>query len=580
MLKLKQKPKQLLTLGAAAGLIAGGAVAWILVQQKPTAVGLPAGSEVLPKETIATFSFSTDEGQWQQLRRLGTPESQAAFDRSLADWRDRFLTANNLNYKRDIQPWVGEEMTIAFLRPAQSANVNAQQIQPYSPANIDAQTPVMVLPIDKPDKAQQILATPKVSSTQEWVDRDYKGLKIREVHGQEQTAYAASVIDNRFVVMSQNPQAVEQVIDVYKGKGSIVQAPGYGQAFRQLETTTEPFVRLYLNVPEATALAASNPLQPIPPQAMIPLQMNQGFAAIGTVDREKVRFQGIGWLPGDSKIRFRGGNNASKVSTILPSDALLMASGSNFEQFWQTLGQPQENASRGQFNPDLIRQGFNNLTGLDFDKDMVDWMDGEFSLALIAAPPSGQSPQPRAGVLLLAQTTDRRKADAAFKKLDDVLGNQYRYQVTEAKLSGQPVVTWVSPFGSLSMTRGWLEGNVAFLAIGPNLASTILPASTSPLAQDPLFQASVSPNLKDQNGQFFVNLDRLANPNVALPVPKLPTENQKVVNAIRAIGVTTAIQDGRTMRYDIEVQMNKSAKAPGALPSPQISPSASPAPAP
>ena len=577
MLKLKQKPKQLLTLGAAAGLITGGAVAWLLVQQKPTAVGLPAGSEVLPKETIATFSFSTKEGQWQQLRRLGTPESQATLDRGLADWRDRFLTANNLNYKRDIQPWVGEEMTVAFLQPPQAAN--SQQVQPYSPASLDAQTPVMVLPIAKPDKAQQILATPKVSSTQEWVDRDYKGLKIREVHGQAQTAYAASVIDNRFVVMSQNPQAVEQVIDVYKGKASIVQAPGYGQAFRQLETTSEPWMRLYLNVPEATALAANNPMQPIPPQAMIPIQMNQGFAAIGTIEREQVRFQGIGWLPSDSKIRFRGGNRAEKASTILPSDALLMASGSSFEQFWQTLGQPQENPPRGQFNPDLIRQSFNNLTGLDFDKDMVDWMDGEFSLALISAPPTGQSPQPRAGVLLLAQTTDRRKADAAFQKLDKVVGERYRYQVTEAKLSGQPVVTWVSPFGSLSMTRGWLDSNVAFLAIGPNLASTILPASTTPLAQDPLFQSAVSSDLKEKNGQFFVNLDRLANPNVALPLPKLPANNQKVVNAIRAIGVTTAIQDGRTMRYDIELQMNKSPKAPGALPAPQISPSASPAPA-
>lgn len=576
--QLKKQPKLLMALGASLGIAAGGAVAWMLVQQKPTAVGLPAGSEVLPKETVALFSFSTDNNQLQQLQRLGTPESRAALDRTITGWRDRFLTSNNLSFDRDIKPWVGDEMTVAFL----------------SAANQATDTPVIVLPIANPERAQQAFATPKTASGQEAVDRDYKGFKIREVHGQTERAYAATVIDNRLVVVSPDPKAVEQAIDVYRGKASVVQAPGYAQAFRQLETTTNPFVRLYLNVPQSIALAANNPMQPIPPQTLIPFQANQGLAAIGTVDRQTVNFEGIGWLPNDSKVRYRTGDQEDQITRLLPAETLLVNSGDSFKQFWQSIDVPQENAPRGRFNPELVRQSFGNLTGLDFDQDMVAWMDGEYAISLISAPPAAPAPsanlptnpsgqpanpsinQPRAGILLLAQASDRRKAEQTFQKLDAVMGDRYRFQVTEAQLAGKPVTTWVSPFSSLSITHGWLDGNVAFIAIGPNLASTILPAPTSALAQNTLFQSATESDLQSSDGHFFLDLDRLATPNLPLPLPKLSADNQKAVNAIQAIGATTAAQDGRTMRYDIQILMNQSSKSPTASPSPNVSPSPNP----
>ena len=563
--QLKKQPKLLVALGASLGMVAGGAVAWMLVQQKPTAVGLPAGSEVLPQETVALFSFSTNENQLQQLRRLGTPESQSALDRTVANWRDRFLTSNNLNFDRDIKPWVGDEMTVAFLSAAQQAT----------------ESPVIVLPIANPEKAQQAFATPKVASGQEAVDRDYKGFKIREVHGQTEQAYAAAVIDNRLVVVSPDPKAIEQAIDVYRGKTSVVQAPGYAQAFRQLETTANPFVRFYLNVPQSIALAANNPMQPLPPQMLIPFQANQGFVAIGTVDRQTVNFEGVGWLPNDSKIRYRTGDQDDRITTLLPAETLLVNSGDSFKQFWQSIDLPQENAPRGTFNPSLVRQSFGNLTGLDFDQDMAAWMDGEYAISLISAPPASQANQsanpqtnqPRAGILLLAQTSDRRKAEQTFQKLDAVMGDRYRFQVTEAQLGGKPVTTWVSPFSSLSITHGWLDGNVAFIAIGPNLASTILPAPASALAQNALFQSATESNFQSTDGHFFLDLDRLATPNLPLPLPKLAPNDQKAVNAIRAIGATTAAQDGRTMRYDIQILMNQSSKASTAQSSPSPSPS-------
>lgn len=565
-LLFKRKPALLLTLGSAAGFLIGGVVAWNLLQRRPAAAGMPTGAEIIPQTSVMTVSFSTDKGQWQQLRRFGTPETQATLDKNLAQLRDRLLVANGLNYQRDIQPWVGGEITAAFLAPASSeANDQAgQKVQPYDPANLAAenQSTVMVLPIANPEKAQQLLAQPKAGA-QDWVDRDYKGIKIREVHGQTERAYAASVVDNRFVVVSSNSQAIEQVIDTFKGKPSVSQTPGYGQALNYTAAPT-PFMQVYVNIPAASALTAANASQPVPPQILTPLKNNRGLAATVTLEPEGMRLQGVTWLAPNSKNRYKVSNEAERMPLLLPADTLVAASGGNLKQLWQNYTQPTDAATPpGILNPDSLRQGLTNLTGLDLDKDLIPWMNGEYALALVSSP----SNQGATGVMLLVQTNDRKAAEQTFKRLDELMQSRYRFQVSEAQVQGQSVTNWVSPFTALNVTHGWLEGNTAFLTVGSNLANTILPAPVKPLSDNPLFRQTASTDLNPNNGQFFIDLDRFANPDVNLPLPQLPPENQAFVKAMRAIGITAALQDGRTTRYDVRVLLRKG-NAPGPLPSP------------
>lgn len=570
----KRKPALLLTLGSAAGFLIGGVVAWSLLQKRPTLVGMPTGSDVIPQEAVMTVSFSTDKGQWQQLRRFGTPESQAALDKYLAQLRDRLLIANGMNYQRDIQPWVGNQITAAFLLPAASdAKGQDKNIQPYNPEALAAgeQSTVMVLPIAAPDKAQQLLSKPKVAAAQDWVDRDYKGVKIREVHGQTEKAYAAAVLENRFVVVANDSKAIERVIDTSKGKPSVAQTPGYGQALSHI-TSTNPFMHLYVNIPAATALTANNTSQPIPPQVLAPLKSNQGLAATVSLEAEGVRMQGVSWLAPNRKNRFKVTNNAERMPLLLPDDSVLVASGGNLKQLWQNYTQqPNDMPRQGIFDPETLRRGVTNLTGMDLDQDLIPWMNGEYALAVVSAPAANESTNgstgAKAGVMLLVQTTDRKAAEQTFKRLDELMKTRYRFQVSETQVEGKPATKWVSPFTALTVTHGWLDGNVAFLAIGPELASTIVPAPDQPLNDNPLFRQTTSTELTPNNGHFFIEVDRLANANSNLPLPELPPENQAFLKAIRAIGVTAALQDGRTTRYDAHVLLRKG-NTPGALPSP------------
>lgn len=608
---LKKKPTLLLTIGTAVALMAGGATAWWLLQRTPISE-LPVGADVLPQHTAASFSFTSDAGQWRRLRQYGTAASQASFDRSLATWRDRLLVQSGFDYQRDVQPWVGEEITVAFLNPpdaeangSASPSANGKDVLPYRPptgADFD-RSAVMILPIADAEKAQRLMTTPKVKSDQEWADREYKGVKIREVHGQTQLDYAVALVDSRFLVASGDVQSIEQVIDAFKSKATVAQNADYGRAFSQLrEEVNNPFMRLYVNVPAATEFASNNANQPIPPQLLSLMQNNQGLASAMTLESDGIRWRGATWIAANSRIRLKADNQAERMPVLLPAESVLMASGDNLKEFWQNYSQPDQGesaqASEGRlFSASSIQQNFRNLTGLDWDKDMIAWAGGEFAVSLLSAPAatSGAAPSPApttesitgttagttAGLLLMTQASDRRAADEAFTKLDQAMQERNGWQVQETELEGQPVVTWTSPFAALTVTRGWLDGNIVYLAVGPGVAEATVPTPTKPLVNSTLFRNATATELKDSSGHFFMAVDQLANPNISLPVPNLPESNRNTLSAIRAIGMTTSVQDSRTTRFDLRLLTPRSDKAPPALPSAAAeSPAANPAPSP
>jgi hypothetical protein len=568
----KDKLKFLVPLGAAIALIGGGAAVWWVVRQNTPVEGLPVGSEVLPQTTAMTMTFTTNESQWRQLQEFGNRETKTAVAANFDKLRSRYLTANGVDYNRDIKPWVGQEVTVAFLPPVSEPNQPA--IQPFNPNGLVDTPPVFVLPIANPAKAQELMATPKTATGQEWVERDYKGQKIREVHGKEEPAYAATVIGNRIVVVSPSAKAIEQVIDTSKGKPPLSRISEYSQAFKQLKTIA-PFVRMYVNVPAAQKMAAGNPAQPVPPQSLSLLQNNQGIVSTVNLLPEGIKMQGLSWLAPDTKTRYRTDNKAQRMPSLLPAQTVLMTSGGSLKQFWQETSPTAENpAPRSSgYSLSTIESGLNNLTGMNTEKDFLPWMDGEFALGIISAPAVANEP-PTAGVLLMMQASDRRAAEQSLKKLDQVVKDRYQFQVSQ---SDAGVVKWVSQFSALSATHGWLDGNILYLAIGPGVANLVSPAAGKTLAEAELFRKATATTLPANNGHFFLNMEPLAN-NAALPLPILTTENRAILSAIRAIGVTTAVKDGRTLQFDTQVLLQKSGAAD--VPSPSPSPSASPSPAP
>jgi hypothetical protein len=511
-----------------------------------------------------TISVTTDPGQWRQLRQFGTPQSQAALDNNLAGARDRLLTANGLNYERDVQPWVGNEVTVAFLSP-QASPPPANTPNALPPVPKPSQATIMILPIRDGLKAQQILGNfkPQAGKVSE---RIYKGFQIRESQGSTPQTYSATVLDGRLMVVTNDASAMDRAIDTYKGAPALAATPGYTDAVSKIQMG-QPFGKLFINLPAAAAVTSANSGRPVSPQSMAQVQQVQGLAATAALEPEGIRFKSISWLKADSQRKYEVNNSARTMPNLLPADTLIMASGGNLKQFWQDYSQGATANPVSPINPEGLRKGLQSTVGMDLDQDFLPWMAGEFSLSMVAAP-EGSSPGLPFGLVFMVKTNDRRAAEAALKRLDEAMVSKYRFKVEEGKVGDTPVVNWALPAGGPSITHGWLDGDVAFLSLGAPLVNTFVPKPANSLADSAPFKAAIPPEPNPNNGHFFVNVDRAVNAK-NLPLLQLPPGNRDLVAAMRAIGITAAISDDRSTRYDIFVQLQKAGQV-NPLPSPKL----------
>jgi hypothetical protein len=556
-MRKKRKPSLWLTVGAAVLLIGGGTVAyWLWVQRKTSVGNFPIGAQLVPQDALVAASITTDPKQWEQLREYGTSDTQAVLDQQLATLRDNFLTVNGYDYQKDIQPWVGKEIMLAYLSsevPVSPPNAKT----PTSVAPVTQLAMVMLLPIENPVQAQQLLDKPDSQKTR-FIERTYKGVQIRERQGG--TSQISTTVIDRFLVVSTDPKATDRIIDTYKGEASLAATPGYPQALGQIQAS-EPFAQMYVNVPTAAAVAASNSARSLSPQNLAQVQQKQGIAATVTLEGDGIRFKGVSWLKPNSQKQLVVENKAKSMPNRLPGETLLMVSGGNLQQLWQDYREGAESNPVTPIKPEDLRARIKFFSGLDLDQDLLPWMKGEFSLALIPAP-KGTPSELGAGIVLMIQASDRSQAEKSLNQLDEYVAKQYQFQAQKAQIEGQPVVNLTSPLGGLTATHGWLDNNVAFLTVGAPITNLMLPQPKSALIDNELFKKAVSTELSPNNGHFFMDVDHTINAgNLTLSplTPQSPQQNTffKLLTGVRGVGVTAAVHDERSSRFDLFVVMKK-----------------------
>jgi len=554
MVKKNKNKSLLVTVAAAALLIGGGIGAYLVLTTQQSFRKVSGGANIVPQDAMIAIELSTDAGQWEQLQQLGTMESRAAFERNLAQLRDRFLTAYGYSYQRDIQPWVGDTVTIAFLRKQTLAPATPPQADsiPYPPAQ---QSMAIVLPIANTEAAREIFEQIRPQPQGEVGQRQYKGIKVLESKGAGELNYSLAVLDARYLVVTTSAEAMDRALDTYRGEPSLAAIPGYAGAVAEIKTETPAFAQFYLNIPRATAFASANSTRPISDEKLKTLEDNQGIATRAVLTPEGLEFKTVSWLNPNSEKRFAVENKATEMLERVPSDALMMLSGSNLWRAWQDY---LSGAEANPVAPEALRQLFKEGTGMDLEDDFLNWMEGEFALSLIPVPVSEGESQLAAGFVLMVKASDRRAADRAFELLDQNMAAK-DFQVGEAVASGEPVVKWTSPYGGYVIIRGWLGGNVAFLTVGaPQVANLILPAPTTPITENPAIAESLGLDDETQtsislSGNFFLDTDRAFNPE-NLSLPQLPPSQRVWVDAIDSISMTSVVSSDRRTRYDTLVK--------------------------
>ncbi|MEM8503452.1 MAG: DUF3352 domain-containing protein [Cyanobacteria bacterium P01_D01_bin.1] len=551
---------------AAVILLGGGAIAALNFSQRTPRSLSPAGAQLVPQDALSTVTVTTDEIAWNKLRQFGTADSQAQFDQLLTEWKDRLFTLNGYSFKRDIKPWIGDRVTLAFL-PANRSDAAGQTQDESAAEGLSAATQnvALIVPIADPARAKSLLDKGPQRSAITWEDRSYKNIPIKTIETGENQTVQAAVIGSDWLLLSNTAAGVEQVIDTYRGKRSLRNVAGYRNATADLaqpQPLGKSFAQFYLNIPVATA-ALKTPAGTSVGQrgSIVPLQGSQGIVATALIESEGVRFLGTSWLLPKNDLAYSDlSNEADDMARRLPGDTLLALSGSNLQQTWRSFSEGNVSPP---FFPDAqnLRAGLLSQTGLDIEEDIMPWASGEFAFGLL--PPAEVPEEDETGaiaaspLLLMVQTNDRATAESVWRQIDDVMVSRYRYQVETTELPEGSLTRWISPFQGVQFSHGWLPGNVAFFTVGSGAADSLIPEPSTSLAGTRLFQTLTGDAPTPNNGQFFLDLARINETNGVFPLPQLPLDGQ--TSAIEAIGLTSSVGD-RTMDYDLYIKLPKAAR--------------------
>jgi len=506
-------------------LMGGGGWFW-LISRSPLNLG--SGKQAVPEAAI----FVPRQAP-VMVSLLVNPERIAAGSHSsrseLSQFASNLLASRGLDYAQDVQPWLGEEITLAVT----TLDIDRQ---------VAGQQPGYLVVAEASDLGQAEVclehfwqkylkgATPK--------SQQYQGVKL--VWNPEPAAQMGQV------PALTDPLATAQVGDrilfandlkVLRNAINNVQSPDLGLASarnyqRGLDNLQQSRIGFaFLNLPVLMGASARPATAPAYDSLAIGLGLNrQGMLA-------ETALVPIGAEGGEQAAP----RLASPVQALryIPQQTGFAVAGANLEQLWQQVSAFQ---SSSDLISNLVNQFFNTAAAdwhLDLPSDIFDWVKGEYAIAIVPHSP-GASADAATDWLFIAEASDP-EVQSAVTHLDD-LARRQGLGVSPLEVAQQQVLAWTELVTTAVSQRQQPNPDVlAAQVIGAHttvdnyqvLATSLaaiaqaLQASKQSLLDSKTFTSAIAPLPTPNNGYVYLDW----------PASRLFLEQQfPVLRVVEAIG--------------------------------------------
>ena len=512
-------------------IIAGGIAAYMYLKGGTNSSSPLGSAKLVPATALMATYIDTNPESWNKLQQFGTPEARKLLGKEFQNFNQQMLNDSKISYEADIKPWVGG-MMIAVLPP------DAKKVSQDNFRASEAPNYLLVVGIKDKIAALKFANKLKDKKNVKIQESDYKGQKIIESTGQGQPTYV-TVVNNDYLLLTSNKQAVEKAIDTYKGEPSFVTKEGANDILSKGVDVKNSLAQIY--VPDYAnmiqQLTAFNPQsKQLPPQTLAQIKQVKSLTAGVGIDDDGLRLKAIVNLdPQLNKFQYQA--TPAKIVGQFPGETLALTSGQGISKSWETFVEQSKDY------PELnqgIQQARTQLKALqiDLDKDIFGWMNGEFGLGAIQSN-QGLLANVGFGGALVLDTSDRKTAEATFTKLDN-LAKQQSLNVAQRTIGGKNVTEWQIPQQGALVAHGWLNDNTAFVAIGGPVAETLANRKGAALDQSDTFKTVTGSLQKPNGGYFYLDMDKTKTiiQRVSAQSQPLPADATAILDSIRGVGVT------------------------------------------
>lgn len=451
-------------------------------------------------------------------------------------------------YATDIEPWLGEQVAFAFL-PKDGSEVtmesnfvtlapvkDEQGLQPFlsklkGNANFTQRQykGITILETKTDNSTQPNLpgtennSIPPVPKSP--INKDLKQNILQKPNLRKQNSLVIGILPGHLAVGS-STKAIERLINNNQQKAAtLAQNSDFQKTIRQPQTD-KPLFAMYQEPVGYIALVKElikDPSLGLPKfdlDSLISSEQLQQYQSIGsflTLQKEGVRFQ-VNTYPSSTFNRNNLNSNiqTQRILSRMPAATYTAVNGEKLNQRWETIAQILSSQKEFETNLKMFRGFISSNTGLDFDRDIINWMDGEFAFFMF--PTKGGffktiNPNLNMGLGLAVETSNRTAAETTLKKLGDLIisVSKGEVKITETNIKNQPVTSWdINGDSNQSLLAySWVNNNTLILTTGYGAIVDLVPEPYVALPSTYNFKSATNSLPNPNAGYFYMNMGSL-----------------------------------------------------------------------
>ncbi|MEM6753414.1 MAG: DUF3352 domain-containing protein [Cyanobacteria bacterium P01_C01_bin.38] len=293
----------------------------------------------------------------------------------LSKLKKSLLDNTGLDYKKDVQPWLGNQITLAVA----TEDIDKDSANGNQPGYL---TILTTKDAEKSREFIELLFSKRVLTGTSLVVEQYKGVKlISDIPqtGEIKKTLAATVVGNNFVLFANDAKILRSAINNVQAPGlSLISSDNYQQAIKQLGRNQAV---TFLNLPAVAKWQGLNLSSPTYSTQLISLAAkSKGLLAETS-------------LFANSPIPLAESSEKVEALSYIPATSGLVISGkdlsnldkSNLALLWQQTDAAISNES-GENIASQITKPLANLQkqwGINLKEDIFSWVKGEYAIALL-----------------------------------------------------------------------------------------------------------------------------------------------------------------------------------------------------
>jgi hypothetical protein len=478
----------------------------------------PTAAMLVPKQAPVMTSFSVNPDRLAGLGQLWVrPQDRREIAAELDAIKAGLLADTDLDYERDIQPWLGDEIAVAVT----SLDIDRDRQNGRIPGYL-----VAVRTRD-PERSRSFLErfwANRAVSGADVAFEQYKGVKL--IYPRDLTAktdrsalsgpWASAAIGDRFVLFANHPKVLRDAVNNVQAPDlSLSRSPAYRDALDRVTSgaigvsfvNLEEFAAWIGNFPEGSLAARDrSPLETsIPPSLTVVLDFNRAGLRAQTFWNLRSAGNPLASLPPLS--------TPVAALNYVPSNAAVALSGRDLSRLWAVVdAQIGANDWIAQLLDRPLAAARSQL-GIDLSQTIFNWVDGEYALALV---PSLRE-NAKGGELdwiFVAERTDEEAVRDALDRLDQIARDR-GFGVGPLDVGERAIVAWtklVTRAGETVRLEARVEGARATVGNYEIFAGSIAAVDTAlkapqngSLLADRRFSRAIAQLASPNYGYFYLD---------------------------------------------------------------------------